>query len=158
MAALRETETARAAAKVLLAMVLLEKNRRIAVEAGAAAVAVEAVASAGEGAITVKERSLAALELICTVEEGAEAVRKHALSPAAIAGAVEGMTGRGRECAIGILAAIYAGDMAVEAPPAVARAVAVGLQGECSVRGRRKGAQLLRALKERNRLDLVGDD
>ncbi|KAI0513413.1 hypothetical protein KFK09_009433 [Dendrobium nobile] len=160
VAALRVTATARAAAKVLLAMLLAEGNRRVAVEAGAVAAAVEAVASAGSGATTVKERTLAALELLCTVEEGAEEVREHALAPAALAGSVEEMTGRGRECGIGILAAIYGGERAAEAPSVVAHAVVVALQGECSTRGRRKGAQLLRALKERSRLDLaaVRDD
>ncbi|KAK8938794.1 hypothetical protein KSP39_PZI011199 [Platanthera zijinensis] len=149
VAALRVAETARAAAKVFLALVLAEENRRPALEAGAVAAAVEAVASpeAG-GTTTVKERTLAALELLCTVEDGATAVRGHPLAAKALAGAVEAMAGRGRECAIGVLAAIYGGDWAAAAPEEVVRAVVVALQGECTARGRRKGAQLLLALKE----------
>ncbi|PKA48746.1 U-box domain-containing protein 26 [Apostasia shenzhenica] len=154
VAALRQAGTARVAAKVLLAMVLTEGNRRAAVEAGAVAAAVEAVATAG-GAATVKERALAALELLCTVEEGAAEVRGHALATAAMAEAVEGMAGRGRECGIGVLAAIYGGERAAEAPSEVARAVVLALQGDCSARGRRKGVQLLRAMKETGRLDLA---
>ncbi|KAG0458106.1 hypothetical protein HPP92_023263 [Vanilla planifolia] len=153
VAALREAGTARAAAKVLLALTLSESYRRAAVQAGAIAAAVEAVA--GAGLTTAKERALAAMELLCTVEEGAEEVRSNAPATVALAGAVEGMSGRGRECGIGILAAIYGGEKAAEAPAEVARAVVVALQGECSARGRRKGAQLLRALKGTGRLDLT---
>lgn len=105
------------------------------------------------------ERGLAALELLCTVKEGAEAVRSNAIAAPALACAVERMSGRGRECAIGVLAAIYGcgGDDAVEVPSEVARVVLTAMQGECSARGRRKGAQLLKALQENGRLDVAWD-
>jgi hypothetical protein len=77
------------------------------------------------------------------------------------------MAGRGRECAIGVLAAIYGGggggaggeDGASSSPPPpeVVKAVVAAMQGECSARGRRKGAQLLRALQEGGRLGLAWD-
>jgi hypothetical protein len=78
------------------------------------------------------------------------------------------MAGRGRECAIGVLAAIYGGaggggggveeDRAESPPPPeVVKAVVAAMQGECSARGRRKGAQLLRALQEAGRLGLAWD-
>lgn len=145
MAALRVAGTARPAAKVLLALVLAEGNRRTAVEAGAVSAAVEAVAAAGT---TVRERSLAALELLCTVEDGAAELRGNAVAAKALAGAVEEMAGRGRECAMGVLAAVYGGEMAASAPEEVIRAVAAALRGECTARGRRKGEQLLLALRE----------
>ncbi|KAJ8460768.1 hypothetical protein OPV22_033694 [Ensete ventricosum] len=155
--ALREPASARPAAKVLLALLLPEHNRRAAVEAGAASAAMEAVAASGPAGATA-ERALAALELLCTVAEGAAGVRAHSAAAAVLAGAVEGMAGRGRECAIGVMAAIYGGAaVAGEAPPEVGRAVVAAMQGECSARGRRKGAQLLRALQESGRLDLPTD-
>lgn len=156
VSALRDPLFARPAAKVLLAMVLVEANRRTAIEAEAVAAAVEAVVSSAGGAkgASTAERALAALELICTVEEGLTEVRKHALSAPAMASAVESMQGRGKECAIGVLSSVYAGDQAKDAPDEVVRAVMVAMQGECSARGRRKGAMLLRALQECGRLDL----
>lgn len=153
---LRDPASARPAAKVLLALLLAEANRQAAVDAGAAAAAVEAVAASGPAGATA-ERALAALELLCTVAEGAVAVRGHALAAPALAGAAERMRGRGRECAIGVLTAIYGGKRAAEAPDEVARAVVAAMQGECSARGRRKGAQLLRSMQEVGRLDLGND-
>ncbi|XP_072968166.1 uncharacterized protein [Typha angustifolia] len=160
VASLRDPTAARAAAKVLLAVLLqAEGNRRAAVEAGAAVAAVEAVASSGPAGATA-ERALAALELLCTVPEGAAEVRAHEVTAAALARAAEGMAGRGRECAIGVMAAIYSGGGGEDrtAPPSeVARAVVAAMQGECSARGRRKGAQLLLALQESGQLDLAWD-
>ncbi|KAJ8486649.1 hypothetical protein OPV22_019134 [Ensete ventricosum] len=156
VAALRVPASARPAAKVLLALLLAEHNRRIAVETGAASAAVEAVVASGPAGATA-ERALAALELLCRVAEGAAEVRAHSATSAALGGAVEGMAGRGRECAMGVMASIYGGPAAGSAPPEVGRAVVVAMQGECSSRGRRKGAQLLRALQEWGRLDLPTD-
>lgn len=98
------------------------------------------------------ERALAALELMCTVAEGAEEVRAHALAVPVMV-MMMGKTGaRGKEYAIGVLAVIYGGVAVGEretAPPEeVARAVELALQGECSARGRRKGAQLLKTLQQ----------
>ncbi|ONK69108.1 uncharacterized protein A4U43_C05F19440 [Asparagus officinalis] len=92
---------------------------------------------------------------MCTIEEGAAEVRAHALAAPAMGGAIENMQGRGRECAIGVLAAVYggSGDLGRDAPEEVIRAVMVAMQGECSARGRRKGGVLLRALQECGRLD-----
>jgi hypothetical protein len=162
VAAVREPATARLAAKVLLVVLLEEGNRETAVEAGAASAAVEAVAASGPAGATA-ERALAALELLCTAPGGAPAVRREALAAPVLARAVEGMAGRGRECAIGVLAAIYGGaggeDGASSSPPPpeVVKAVVAAMQGECSARGRRKGAQLLRALQEGGRLGLAWD-
>ncbi|KAM3412661.1 hypothetical protein ACQJBY_004036 [Aegilops geniculata] len=159
VAAVREPATARLAAKVLLVMLLEEGNREAAVEAGAASAAVEAVAASGPAGATA-ERALAALELLCTAAGGTAAVRREALAAPVLARAVEGMSGRGRECAIGVLAAIYGGEEAAGAsppPPEVVKAVVGAMQGECSARGRRKGAQLLRALQEGGRLGLAWD-
>ncbi|KAG6511161.1 hypothetical protein ZIOFF_029216 [Zingiber officinale] len=156
VAALRDQTSARPAAKVLLALLLSEHNRRAAVDAGASSAAVEAVAASGPAGVTA-ERALAALELLCTVPDGAEEVRGHSAAAAALAGAVEGMSGRGRECAIGVMAAIYGGADARDVPPEVGRAVVAAMQGECSARGRRKGAQLLRALQENGRLNIPTD-
>ncbi|KAH7685754.1 Armadillo-like helical-containing protein [Dioscorea alata] len=150
---LRDPETARAAAKVLLALVLGEGNRRLAVELGAVGAAVHAVGAGGATA----ERALAALELMCGTAEGAEVVRGHAMAGVALAKAAEGMGERGRECAIGVMAAAWGGAAAGEAPVEVGRAVVVALQKECGGRGRRKGTQLLKALKESGRLDLPGE-
>jgi hypothetical protein len=161
VAAVREPATARLAAKVLLVVLLEEGNREAAVEAGAASAAVEAVAASGPAGATA-ERALASLELLCTAAGGTAAVRREALAAPVLARAVQGMTGRGRECAIGVLAAIYGGSGGVEEgasppPPEVVKAVVGAMQGECSARGRRKGAQLLRALQEGGRLGLAWD-
>jgi hypothetical protein len=163
VAAVREPATARLAAKVLLVVLLEEGNRETAVEAGAASAAVEAVAASGPAGATA-ERALAALELLCTAPGGAPAVRREALAAPVLARAVEAMAGRGRECAIGVLAAVYGaaaggedGASSSPPPPAVVKAVVAAMQGECSARGRRKGAQLLRALQEGGRLGLAWD-
>uniref|UniRef100_A0ACD5T7G9 Uncharacterized protein n=1 Tax=Avena sativa TaxID=4498 RepID=A0ACD5T7G9_AVESA len=160
VAAVREPATARLAAKVLLVVLLEEGNREAAVEAGAASAAVEAVAVSGPAGSTA-ERALASLELLCTAPGGTAAVRREALAAPVLARAVEGMAGRGRECAIGVLAAIYGGSGGEEGasppPPEVVKAVVGAMQGECSARGRRKGAQLLRALQEGGRLGLAWD-
>jgi hypothetical protein len=160
VAAVREPATARLAAKVLLVVLLEEGNREVAVEAGAASAAVEAVAASGPAGATA-ERALASLELLCTAAGGAAAVRREALAAPVLARAVQGMTGRGRECAIGVLAAIYGGSGVEEGasppPPEVVKAVVGAMQGECSARGRRKGAQLLRALQEGGHLGLAWD-
>lgn len=156
VAALRDQTSARPAAKVLLALLLSEHNRRTAVDIGAASAAMEAVAASGPGGATA-ERALAALELLCTVPDGAAEVRGHPATAPALSGAVEKMTGRGRECAIGVMAAIYGGAEAESAPAEAGRAVVAAMQGDCSARARRKGAQLLRALHESGRLDLPTD-
>ncbi|KAM0841835.1 hypothetical protein ACQ4PT_058756 [Festuca glaucescens] len=162
VAAVREQATARLAAKVLLVVLLEEGNREAALDAGAASAAVEAVAASGPAGATA-ERALASLELLCTAAGGAAAVRREALAAPVLARAVEGMSGRGRECAIGVLAAIYgAGSGGLEEgasppPPEVVKAVVGAMQGECSARGRRKGAQLLRALQENGCLGLAWD-
>ncbi|KAJ4797694.1 U-box domain-containing protein 26 [Rhynchospora pubera] len=156
VAALLDSSTARPAAKVLLALLLNETNRTEAARAGVAAAALEAVMASGPAGATA-ERGLAALELLCTVREGAEAVRSNPIAAPALACAVEGMSGRGRECAIGVLAAIFGCGGGVEVPAEVARAVVTAMQGECSARGRRKGAQLLKALQDSGRLDVAWD-
>lgn len=160
VASVLDLATARPAAKVLLALLLAEGNRRLAVEAGASSAVVEAVTTASTSSAkgtTTAERALAALELICTVPEGAAEVRRNSATSRALVGAVEKLARRGRECAIGVLSAIYAGEWAAAAAPEVGRTVVMALQGECSARGRRKGAQLLKALKENGRLDLPED-
>lgn len=138
---------AKPATKILFALCLSEANRRVAVEAGAVGAVVE---SAPELDGAPAERALAALELMCTVPEGAEEVRAHALAVPVMV-TVMGKTGaRGKEYAIGVLAVIYGGDVGEQltAPPEeVARAVELALQGECSARGKRKGAQLLKMLQ-----------
>lgn len=160
VAAVREPATARLAAKVLLVVLLEEGNREAALDAGAASAAVEAVAASGPAGATA-ERALASLELLCTAAGGAAAVRREALAAPVLARAVEGMSGRGRECAIGVLAAIYGGNGTEQGasppPPEVVKAVVGAMQGECSARGRRKGAQLLRALQENGCLGLAWD-
>lgn len=145
----------KSATKILFALCLAEDNRRVAVEAGAAAAVVE---SAMELEVTAAERALAALELMCTVAEGAAEVRAHALAVPVMVEMMGRMEGRGREHAISVLAVIFCGgggsgggggEAAAVAPPEeVARAVMLALQGDCSARGRRKGAQLLKALQE----------
>ncbi|GER32149.1 ARM repeat superfamily protein [Striga asiatica] len=148
----------KAASKVLLALCLAEVNRRSAVEAGAVAAVVEALADA-EGAVA--ERSLAALELMCTTAEGATAVGSHALAVPMLVQVMGGASGRGREHAMSVLAVVYGGrgrgEAAVAPAEEVARAVALALQGECSARGRRKGAQLLRILEGNGRPEM-GED
>ncbi|KAF9615265.1 hypothetical protein IFM89_022592 [Coptis chinensis] len=145
---------AKPATKVLLALCLFEPNRHVAVEAGAVNEVVEALAEL-EGAAA--ERALAGLELLCTVPEGAAEVRDHALGVPMMVQMMGKMNGRGKESAISVLSVIFSGGPGsregVEPPDEVARAVALAMQGECSVRGRRKGAQLLKCL-EIGRLDL----
>ncbi|EPS58757.1 hypothetical protein M569_16054 [Genlisea aurea] len=148
----------RSASKVLLALSLAEENRRVAVEAGAVTAVVEALADAETAAA---ERSLAALELLCTTAEGAAEVRAHALSVPMMVQVMGKMEARGKEHALSVLGVIYGGsrsesesDVAVAPAEEVARAVMLALQGECSARGRRKGAQLLKTLQENGGLDL----
>ncbi|OVA20298.1 hypothetical protein BVC80_157g101 [Macleaya cordata] len=157
---LKDKEGAKPATKVLLALCLSEGNRHVAVEAGAVVEVVE-VLTGLEGATA--ERALAALELLCTVAEGAAEIRAHALAVPMLVEMMGRMTGRGKECAVSILAAIFGGGggggggggEAVEPADHVARAVVLALQGECSARGRRKGTQLLKVLQENGRLDLT---
>lgn len=70
--------------------------------------------------------------------------------------------GRGKEHAISVLAVIYGGleesGTAVAPPEEVARAVTLALQGECSARARRKGAQLLKILHDNTRLELTDEE
>lgn len=144
---IRNLRQSKPATKILFALCLSEANRRVAVEAGAVGAVVE---SAPELDGAPAERALAALELMCTVPEGAEEVRAHALAVPVMV-TVMGKTGaRGKEYAIGVLAVIYGGDtgdMQTAPPEEVARAVELALQGECSARGKRKGAQLLKTLQ-----------
>lgn len=157
------------ATKILLALCLAEGNRHIAVEAGAVGAVVE-VAMELEGAAA--ERALAALELMCTVPEGAAEVKAHALAVPVMVSVMGRLAGRGREYAISVISVIYGGgcgaggggggegheeDMPPAPPEEVARAVALAMQGECTARGRRKGAQLLKTLEEYGRLDLTQD-
>ncbi|XP_050363661.1 E3 ubiquitin-protein ligase PUB23 [Argentina anserina] len=149
---LKNKAGAKPATKVLLALCLAEANRHVAVEAGAASAVVE---TALELEDTAAERALAALELMCTVAEGAAEVRAHALAVPVMVMMMGRTSARGKEYAIGVLAVIYGGASegepaeAVLAAPAeeVARAVELALKGDCSGRGRRKGAQLLRTLQ-----------
>jgi len=149
--------TAKYATKILLALCLAEGNRHVAVEAGAARAVVETAAGLEIYAV---ERALAALELMCTTAEGAEEVRSHAMTVPAMVAAMARLAGRGRENAISILAVVYGkggvdGEGITVAPAEeVARAVALALEGECTARGRRKGAHLLKTLEEYGRLDL----
>ncbi|XVE53727.1 hypothetical protein DITRI_Ditri03aG0025700 [Diplodiscus trichospermus] len=131
------------ATKILLALCLAEGNRHIAVEAGAVGAVVE-VATELEGAAA--ERALAALELMCTVPEGAAEVRAHALAVPVMVSVM----GRGDE-------EEHEEDIAPAPLEEVARAVVLALQGECTAKGRRKGAQLLKTLEEYGRLDLTHD-
>ncbi|VVA14838.1 PREDICTED: U-box domain-containing [Prunus dulcis] len=151
---LKNKAGAKAATKILLALCLAEGNRHVAVEGGAAAAVVE---TALELEAASAERALAALELMCTVAEGAAAVRSHALAVPIMVMMMGRTSARGKEYAIGVLAVIYSGGYgeeeaaeAVAAAPAeeVARAVELALKGDCSGRGRRKGAQLLKALQD----------
>ncbi|XP_071719452.1 uncharacterized protein [Rutidosis leptorrhynchoides] len=155
---LKDKELAKPATKVLLALSLGECNRHVAVEEGAVGKVVEALVDLDGSAVA--ERALAALELLCTVAEGAAELRAHALVGPMMVEVMRRMeTTRGRENAIGILAVIYGGggggDAVGFAPQEeVARVVMLAMQGDCSVRGRRKGAQLLKVLQENERLDL----
>ncbi|KAI3935738.1 hypothetical protein MKX01_032922 [Papaver californicum] len=152
---LKDKEGAKPATKVLLALCLTEKNRHVAVEAGAVMEVVEVLTEL-DGAAA--ERALAALELICTVEEGVAEIRAHALAVPMLVEVMGRMVGRGKESAISILAAIYCGGGEMVGPPEeVGRAVFMALQGECSARGRRKGTQLLKVAQENGRLDF-GDE
>ncbi|PRQ27498.1 putative aminoacyltransferase, E1 ubiquitin-activating enzyme [Rosa chinensis] len=149
---LKNKAGAKPATKVLLALCLAEANRHVAVEAGAASAVIE---TALELEDTAAERALAALELMCTVAEGAAEVKSHALAVPVMVMMMGRTSARGKEYAIGVLAVIYGGASedetaeAVSAAPAeeVARAVELALKGDCSGRGRRKGAQLLKALQ-----------
>ncbi|KAK6129688.1 hypothetical protein DH2020_036554 [Rehmannia glutinosa] len=155
VACLREGVARKAASKVLLALCLLEGNRRAAVEAGAVTAVVEALTDAE---IAVAERSLAALELLCTTAEGAAEVRAHALAVPMMVQVMGRMEGRGKEHAMSVLAVIYGGleeGVAVAPAEEVARAVMLALQGDCSARGRRKGAQLLKILQENGRVEMT---
>ncbi|KAI3867738.1 hypothetical protein MKX03_017559 [Papaver bracteatum] len=160
---LKDKEAAKPATKVLLALCLTEKNRHVAVEAGAVMEVVEVLTEL-DGAAA--ERALAALELICTVEEGVAEIRAHALAVPMLVEVMGRMVGRGKESAISVLAAIYCGGGCgggggggemVGPPEEVGRAVFMALQGECSARGRRKGTQLLKVAQENGRLDF-GDE
>lgn len=149
---LKNKAGAKPATKVLLALCLAEANRHVAVEAGAASAVVETVLELEAAAA---ERALAALELMCTVAEGAAEVRAHAMAVPVMVMMMGRTSARGKEYAIGVLAVIYGGALedepaeAAAAAPAeeVARAVELALKGDCSGRGRRKGAQLLKALQ-----------
>ncbi|KAI3743554.1 hypothetical protein L1987_61264 [Smallanthus sonchifolius] len=158
LSCLKEKHVAKPATKVLLALCLGECNRHVAVEEGAVGKVVEALVDLECGAVA--ERALAALELLCTVAEGAAELRAHALvGPMMVEVMRRVETTRGRENAIGVLAVIYggAGGDAVGFAPQeeVARVVMLAMQGDCSARGRRKGAQLLKMLQENERLDLT---
>ncbi|CAG7911481.1 unnamed protein product, partial [Brassica rapa] len=149
--------TAKYVTKILLALCLAEGNRQVAVEAGAARAVVETAAGLEISAV---ERALAALELMCTTAEGAAEVRGHAMTVPAMVAVMARLAGRGRENAISILAVVYGRggvdgeEIAVAPAEEVARAVALALEGECTARGRRKGAHLLKTLEEYGRLDL----
>nr|GMD93632.1 nuclear pore complex protein NUP205 [Ipomoea batatas] len=128
---LKDRVSAKPASKVLLALCLAERNRRVAVEVGAVGMVVEALSDL-EG--PVAERALAALELLCTVEEGAAEVRSHALAVLMMVEVMGRMEGRGKEYAISVLSVIYGSGSpdhgaAIAPPEEVARAVMLALQG-----------------------------
>ncbi|KAI3512222.1 hypothetical protein L1887_19515 [Cichorium endivia] len=159
---LKDKELAKPATRVLLALCLGECNRHVAVDEGAVGKVVEALVDLDGGAVA--ERALAALELLCTVAEGAAELRAHALVGPMMVEVMRRMeTTRGRENAIGILAVIFGGTgsgtggdaMGFAPQEEVARVVMLAMQGACSARGRRKGAQLLKILQENERLDLT---
>ncbi|CAI9772354.1 unnamed protein product [Fraxinus pennsylvanica] len=155
VACLKERVAPKPASKVLLALCLAEVNRSVAVNAGAVGAVVEALADSENA---VAERALASLELLCTVEEGAVEVRTHALAVPMMVQVMGKMEGRAKEYAISVLAVIYGGaDHGNGLAPAeeVARAVMLALHGDCSARGRRKGAQLLKTLQSNGRVDLT---
>ncbi|KGN60328.1 U-box domain-containing protein 26 [Cucumis sativus] len=140
------------ATKILLALCLAEGNRHVAVEAGAVGAVIESLPEMEDAAA---ERALASLELMCTVAEGAAEVRSHALSVPAMVTMMGRMAARGKESAISVLGVIFDSGVSSEAksgvtapPEEVARAVVLALQGDSSVRGRRKGARLLKTLQE----------
>ncbi|KAJ9168316.1 hypothetical protein P3X46_019859 [Hevea brasiliensis] len=156
---LKNKAGAKLATKILLALCLAEENRHVAVKAGTVGSVVE-VAMELEG--PTAERALAALELACTVEEGAAELRAHALAMPVMVAKMGEMEGRGKEYAISALSVIYGGgtphEQVQHAPPEeVARAVVLALQGDCTARARRKGAQLLKALQDYGRLDSTLD-
>lgn len=163
---LKNKAAAKPSTKILLALCLAERNRHVAVEAGAVTAIIEAATELEDSAL---ERGLAALELICTVAEGVAEVRTHALAVPVMVAMMGGTSARGKEYAISVLGVIYGGASAsetqrdaetetetekeresVHAPAEeVARAVALALQGDCTARGRRKGTQLLKVLEEK---------
>ncbi|XP_074287006.1 uncharacterized protein LOC141612186 [Silene latifolia] len=154
---LREHLGVKPATKVLLALCLADYNRQVAIGCGAPARVLDVLPDL-DG--SVAERALAALDLMCTVPDGAAQVRSHALAIPMLVEVMGRMEGRGREYAISVLAAVYSsGDLelwAVAPVEEVARAVMLAMQqGECSARGMRKGAQLLKVLQENGRLDLT---
>ncbi|KAI9106755.1 hypothetical protein K1719_022283 [Acacia pycnantha] len=155
---LRNSTGAKPATKILFALCLAEGNRRVAVEAGAVGAVIEtALELDGPPA----ERALAALELMCTVAEGQEEARAHALSVPVMVTMMGKMGARGKEYAIGVLAVIYNGvveDQQTAPPEEVARAVELALHGECSARGRRKGAQLLKTLHDYGQPELTEEE
>ncbi|CAN4119230.1 unnamed protein product [Withania somnifera] len=159
VACLKDRRIAKSASKVLLALCLSENNRHVAVEVGAVGVVVDILSDMD---VAAAERSLAALELLCTVAEGAAEVRTHALAVPMMVEVMGRMGGsRGKEYAISVLTVIYSGacdGSSVTAPPEeVARAIMLALQGDCSARGRRKGAQLLKILQNYGRVDPTPD-
>lgn len=144
----RNLALAKPATKILFALCLSDVNRRVAVETGAVSAVIEAALEL-DGAPA--ERALAALELMCTLPDGAHEVRAHALAVAVMVTMMGKTAARAKEYAIGVLAVVYGGfasDHHTAPPEEVARAVELALQGECSARARRKGAQLLKTLKE----------
>ncbi|KAL2940083.1 U-box domain-containing protein 26 [Bienertia sinuspersici] len=154
-----QTISSKPATKVLLALCLAEGNRHVAVECGAPSRVVDALPDL-EGAVA--ERALAALELMITVPEGAAQVRSHALAVPMLVATMGRMEGRGREYTISVLTAVYGGCAEdhqlweVAPPEEVARAVVLAMQqGDCSARGKRKGAQLLKILQQYGKVDLT---
>ncbi|KAI3677229.1 hypothetical protein L1987_86852 [Smallanthus sonchifolius] len=144
LSCLKDKHVVKPATKVLLALCLGECNRHVAVEEGAVGKVVEALVDLEGGAVA----------------EGAAELRAHALvGPMMVEVMRRVETSRGRENAIGVLAVIYggAGGDAVGFAPQeeVARVVMLAMQGDCSARGRRKGAHLLKMLQENQRLDLT---
>ncbi|CAJ1973876.1 unnamed protein product [Sphenostylis stenocarpa] len=153
----RNLALAKPATKILFALCLSDVNRRVAVEAGAVSAVVEAAPEL-DGAPA--ERALAALELMCTLPEGAHEIRAHALAVPVMVTMMGKTASRAKEYAIGVLAVVYGGSAADHhtAPPEeVARAVELALQGECSPRGRRKGAQLLKTLKQLSEAEIEAE-
>ncbi|BAT78323.1 hypothetical protein LR48_Vigan561s003300 [Vigna angularis] len=143
----RNLALAKPATKILFALCLSDVNRRVAVETGAVSAVIEAALEL-DGAPS--ERALAALELMCTLPDGAHEVRAHALAVPVMVTMMGKTAARAKEYAIGVLAVVYGGstsDHQTAPPEEVARAVELALQGECSARARRKGAQLLKTLK-----------
>ncbi|ESW09188.1 hypothetical protein PHAVU_009G107700 [Phaseolus vulgaris] len=144
----RNLALAKPATKILFALCLSDVNRRVAVETGAVSAVVEAALEL-DGAPA--ERALAALELMCTLPDGAHEVRAHALAVPVMVTMMGKTAARAKEYAIGVLAVVYGGsasDQHTAPPEEVARAVELALQGECSARARRKGAQLMKTLKQ----------